>query len=355
MADNPTVEDCFACHKVPSNDVEPFKRCSSCKMRAYCTKACQKKNWKDHHKNECKALAGGQVGRLTKTQAISEGWGSLPTADPDSVFFLKISVLHLKDISFSSPYADVETLFKHMKAHFVFRKSRPGEVLVDDLEMLKEFKNQSRIESPIPGGYSVVMDIIPYSMPSLAYNLPCASYMLFHATALTLYCSPYIRDISGTHRKIEDMCLEGVYSTLDDANKAAKTYIDENSRLRPNVPAFGTIDLVDGYSQGFIAGKGLNEKTRWFWVARDDGMVGDRGLRQKMRFNPGRPAMMDEDCSPPPGSAPYMGTVGEMRKDYYKMLDGWTGFGQHPLLTVVLPRGMTPEQAMRRMNIPHVV
>ena len=46
---------CDACGKQPTRDGPPLMLCGRCKVRRYCSVACQRAAWKDH-KDECKAL-----------------------------------------------------------------------------------------------------------------------------------------------------------------------------------------------------------------------------------------------------------------------------------------------------------
>ncbi len=43
----PTLADCFVCHAWPEMD-KPFKQCSRCKARSYCSVECQRKDWATH-------------------------------------------------------------------------------------------------------------------------------------------------------------------------------------------------------------------------------------------------------------------------------------------------------------------
>jgi hypothetical protein len=55
-----TANPCAPCSNPPCNnwETEPkeFKKCSGCKSVAYCSRDCQKKDWKAQHKSECEAF-----------------------------------------------------------------------------------------------------------------------------------------------------------------------------------------------------------------------------------------------------------------------------------------------------------
>ncbi|KAF9113338.1 hypothetical protein BGX27_001788 [Mortierella sp. AM989] len=52
----PETQKCLRCSKTSTSDGSALKRCSKCKVAAYCSKDCQKEDWKAH-KKLCASLA----------------------------------------------------------------------------------------------------------------------------------------------------------------------------------------------------------------------------------------------------------------------------------------------------------
>jgi len=59
---------CNKCGKSPGNETEKLQFCGACKKVEYCSKDCQKKDWKDH-KTACKYFA--QLGAEGETDGRS--------------------------------------------------------------------------------------------------------------------------------------------------------------------------------------------------------------------------------------------------------------------------------------------
>lgn len=51
-----STKKCTHCNKVDSDPEKPFKPCSKCQTALYCSRDCQKANWKQHKKT-CAASA----------------------------------------------------------------------------------------------------------------------------------------------------------------------------------------------------------------------------------------------------------------------------------------------------------
>lgn len=49
-------QECLSCCKRPSSKERKLLKCTACRLAYYCDKNCQKTDWKEHHKNECKVL-----------------------------------------------------------------------------------------------------------------------------------------------------------------------------------------------------------------------------------------------------------------------------------------------------------
>ena len=47
--------ECSACHKPEPEGVKPFQKCGKCKFIKYCSKECQRKDWK-YHRVVCKTF-----------------------------------------------------------------------------------------------------------------------------------------------------------------------------------------------------------------------------------------------------------------------------------------------------------
>jgi len=51
----PVFNACSFCGSKESETIK-HKRCSACRQRLYCSSDCQKQDWKQGHKEECKKL-----------------------------------------------------------------------------------------------------------------------------------------------------------------------------------------------------------------------------------------------------------------------------------------------------------
>jgi splicing suppressor protein 51 len=75
MADTATIPKCAACNKTNSDSAAPLKLCAKCQTTPYCSRDCQKADWKNH-KKVCASNAAGSAN--TTASSSSSPSGSAP-------------------------------------------------------------------------------------------------------------------------------------------------------------------------------------------------------------------------------------------------------------------------------------
>lgn len=73
---SPPPSSCFTCHKLQSEFPHPLKRCAKCKGTLYCSRECQKTDWKKH-----KAICASQASS-TAAKSATPSQGTAPPNQP---------------------------------------------------------------------------------------------------------------------------------------------------------------------------------------------------------------------------------------------------------------------------------
>jgi splicing suppressor protein 51 len=76
MADTSTIPKCAACHKTDSGSGNPLKRCAKCQTTSYCSRECQKADWKNHKKVCASNTAGSTKAAVSSSTSTSGGQAS---------------------------------------------------------------------------------------------------------------------------------------------------------------------------------------------------------------------------------------------------------------------------------------
>ncbi|KUJ06892.1 uncharacterized protein LY89DRAFT_400203 [Mollisia scopiformis] len=63
---------CTTCHKLQADLPQPLKRCAKCQTTTYCSRDCQKQDWK-LHKRVCASQAASHDGEPTPSTSTSTG------------------------------------------------------------------------------------------------------------------------------------------------------------------------------------------------------------------------------------------------------------------------------------------
>jgi hypothetical protein len=95
--------------------VVALRRCRGCKTMSYCGETCQQADWK-HHEEECGfIIAGDIVPRPRKVTVKMDSRGILrrvgepiPTPDPDTIYYSKISLPHRFHVSIAGPFYPIK-------------------------------------------------------------------------------------------------------------------------------------------------------------------------------------------------------------------------------------------------------
>ncbi|KAF2740883.1 hypothetical protein EJ04DRAFT_507348 [Polyplosphaeria fusca] len=148
---------CSRCNRYPDHNECAFQHCGRCRARHYCSRECQRVDWKEH-KGECRSIANG----------LPAPTGAFGEAKADSIYFLKTTFPHIKDISVSGPYHPLELVIPQMAARLQYEGSKPGlDMLKDRLEST-DTTNMMHLEAPLPNGHVMEMQIQRYKNPEVA-------------------------------------------------------------------------------------------------------------------------------------------------------------------------------------------
>ncbi|KAJ7510183.1 hypothetical protein B0H11DRAFT_1180253 [Mycena galericulata] len=60
LPDAEVLQCCASCEEWESTGRPRYQRCSTCKLRYYCSSACQKAGWRKGHRQECGMIEAGQ-------------------------------------------------------------------------------------------------------------------------------------------------------------------------------------------------------------------------------------------------------------------------------------------------------
>jgi len=160
-------DHCHWCQRTAEDVGHALQRCSGCKILHYCEKTCQTSDWK-HHKEECQTIkAGGPMPRFRRVSTringvtmLRPGDPSAFTPDPDTVYYTKISMPHVHDVSVAGPFCPMDSIVQHIEQRCIRENSLPALPVLRETIEGAGIVSLGHIVAPLPGGQHMTIEIV---------------------------------------------------------------------------------------------------------------------------------------------------------------------------------------------------
>ncbi|ORY12359.1 hypothetical protein BCR34DRAFT_600737 [Clohesyomyces aquaticus] len=251
---------CSRCHRYPDADEAPFQHCARCKSRHYCSKECQSNDWK-LHKTECRSLTKGETVPDRTPLAASENVGSdTPAApDADTIFYLKTSKPHLKDVSISGPYYPLDATIEQIRSRLVQDKSVYGMSTFEELLRDVSIDGVTKVQAPLPDGDVMTLEIcreknawVAAFLRGCQPNTPRPVYIVLQVIPHPDFVEGRMGDgINSEFVPVVDSDIIATFTSKDAANHAARNLLE--TWKRETACQGDIVPQPSGLIAGFIA------------------------------------------------------------------------------------------------------
>jgi hypothetical protein len=164
---------CFRCQHYPGPDDPPLQKCGGCRARHYCSRDCQRADWRSHNQ-ECQILgAGGEVpNRVRSTMRMTLGGLRRPDKGDTSsaadsgdtennlIYHLKTSRHSFGDVTLSGPYLTIGELVSQVWDHLRKAGSKEGQKLLLEQAGEGSYETLRHLNAPLPDGDVIRFDVL---------------------------------------------------------------------------------------------------------------------------------------------------------------------------------------------------
>ena len=277
---------CFRCQRTPSSDGPPLQRCGGCRARHYCSKACQKNDW-SYHKKECRALAANEpVPQRTRAtyrinaaglDAIRNGansdsasGGSSDNNNSTTIYHLKTTLAHIKDISLSGPYASPAALAQQIKFRLAQAKATEGQAAFADME--RAVGGMAHFNAPLPDGNVMRFEILKEENEAVKRAMPGETYVVVSMKPVMSMAALGVIERGEGHPQVEETEWHGTFVDKEKAKRKARAVLEE---YKEDVEG-GVVRMLNlGDGSGFVSGRSVGDVRRLVQVTLDDGSIND--------------------------------------------------------------------------------
>lgn len=279
----PELAPCLWCFELPDQQGPQFDRCSRCKSARYCSKLCQRKDWKQH-KGECKAISEGSAtpkprASISFTAQFLANTSTPPSPGADVVYFLKTTKPGIRDVSVSGPYHPLDAIAEQFKARLVAERAIHGFIVFEEALENVPITAIERLNTAIPNGGRMSFQIIRHSDPNVASylrscppNEPRSVYAVLNTIVDTEYLEHTDRHPDTSFVPLRDADVHAVFTRREAANRSALHLLEQWKEEISGATVDKTVQ-EDGTVVGFLM-QPAGTLRKMVVVHLDDGSLG---------------------------------------------------------------------------------
>lgn len=152
--------------------------------------------------------------------------GSEPTvADPDTVYYIKTSKPHLKDVTIAGPYYPLQNIFPQLIRRLRREGSVAGERTIDEIVHSGDqaVLSLQHFNAPLPDGNVMKFELLREKNARVAHSLPGDVWTILIGTT---HSDTEIPD-PPARTPVDDMEVRGSFASKDEANTAAEGVLQD--------------------------------------------------------------------------------------------------------------------------------
>jgi hypothetical protein len=174
-------------------------------------------------------LTGDMMRQIIESgRAAEAAAGTAPQTEPqtsdDTIYYVKTSKPHLKDIAISGPFRRLQDVLPHLREKLRSEGSVAGESTLDDLVFDGRPTNFVHLNAPLPDGNMMRLELLAEENAEVARSLPGDAWYVVVA-------EPFLGRTGGGSSDgtppMKDVQVHATYKTEQEANGAAQRVLQE--------------------------------------------------------------------------------------------------------------------------------